>query len=72
VPVVLSEGLTKRFGGLTAVDDLSFALEAGTITGFLGPNGAGKTTTLRMLLGLAASTGSPKSPIADPERDPGP
>jgi len=56
VPVVLSEGLTKRFGGLTAVDDLSFALEAGTITGFLGPNGAGKTTTLRMLLGLAAPT----------------
>ena len=54
--VVLSEGLTKRFGGLTAVDDLSFALEAGTITGFLGPNGAGKTTTLRMLLGLAAPT----------------
>jgi ABC-2 type transport system ATP-binding protein len=56
VPVVLSEGLTKRFGGLTAVDDLSFVLEAGTITGFLGPNGAGKTTTLRMLLGLAAPT----------------
>src|SRR5471030_1798666 len=54
--VVLSEGLTKRFGKLTAVEDLSFALEAGTITGFLGPNGAGKTTTLRMLLGLAAPT----------------
>jgi ABC-2 type transport system ATP-binding protein len=48
--------LTKRFGKLTAVDDLSFVLEAGTITGFLGPNGAGKTTTLRMLLGLAAPT----------------
>jgi ABC-2 type transport system ATP-binding protein len=56
VTVVLSEGLTKRFGKLSAVDDLSFALEAGTITGFLGPNGAGKTTTLRMLLGLAAPT----------------
>jgi ABC-2 type transport system ATP-binding protein len=55
-PVVVAEGLTKRFGDLTAVDDLSFALEAGTITGFLGPNGAGKTTTLRMLLGLAAPT----------------
>jgi ABC-2 type transport system ATP-binding protein len=39
-----------------AVDDLSFTLAAGTITGFLGPNGAGKTTTLRMLLGLAAPT----------------
>ena len=53
---VLSESLTKRFGKLTAVDGLSFALEPGTITGFLGPNGAGKTTTLRMLLGLAAPT----------------
>jgi ABC-2 type transport system ATP-binding protein len=53
---VLSESLTKRFGDLTAVDALSFALQRGTITGFLGPNGAGKTTTLRMLLGLAAPT----------------
>jgi ABC-2 type transport system ATP-binding protein len=48
--------LTKRFGSVLAVDDLSFAIEPGTITGFLGPNGAGKTTTLRMLLGLAAPT----------------
>jgi ABC-2 type transport system ATP-binding protein len=55
-PAVVAESLTKRFGGLVAVDDLSFALEPGTITGFLGPNGAGKTTTLRMLLGLAAPT----------------
>ncbi len=55
-PVVVAESLTKRFGKLTAVEDLSFALEPGTITGFLGPNGAGKTTTLRMLLGLAAPT----------------
>ena len=54
--VVVSESLTKRFGKLTAVEGLSFALEPGTITGFLGPNGAGKTTTLRMLLGLAAPT----------------
>jgi ABC-2 type transport system ATP-binding protein len=53
-PVVVAESLTKRFRKLTAVDDLSFALQPGTITGFLGPNGAGKTTTLRMLLGLAA------------------
>jgi ABC-2 type transport system ATP-binding protein len=52
-PVVRADSLTKRFGKLTAVDNLSFALEPGTITGFLGPNGAGKTTTLRMLLGLA-------------------
>jgi ABC-2 type transport system ATP-binding protein len=55
-PVVVAESLTKRFGDVVAVDDLSFALESGTITGFLGPNGAGKTTTLRMLLGLAAPT----------------
>jgi ABC-2 type transport system ATP-binding protein len=53
---VQAESLSKKFGSLLAVDDLSFALEAGTITGFLGPNGAGKTTTLRMLLGLAAPT----------------
>jgi ABC-2 type transport system ATP-binding protein len=54
--VVKAESLTKRFGEVMAVTDLSFALEAGTITGFLGPNGAGKTTTLRMILGLAAPT----------------
>jgi len=54
--VVVAESLTKRFGHVLAVDDLSFALEAGTITGFLGPNGAGKTTTLRMLVGLATPT----------------
>ena len=45
-------GLTKRFGAITAVDDLTLELGAGTVTGLLGPNGAGKTTTLRMLLGL--------------------
>ena len=54
--VVEAESLTKHFGDVSAVTDLSFALEAGTITGFLGPNGAGKTTTLRMILGLAAPT----------------
>ena len=55
-PVVSVVGLTKRFGAVTAVSDLSFDLDAGTVTGFLGPNGAGKTTTLRMLLGLAEPT----------------
>jgi ABC-2 type transport system ATP-binding protein len=49
--------LTKRFGGVLAVDDLSFDLSSGHVTGFLGPNGAGKTTTLRMLLGLVEPTG---------------
>jgi ABC-2 type transport system ATP-binding protein len=53
---VVAESLAKRFGDVLAVDNLSFTLEAGTITGFLGPNGAGKTTTLRMLLGLSAPT----------------
>ena len=49
-------GLTKRFGDITAVNDLSFDVAHGTITGFIGPNGAGKTTTLRMLLGLVHPT----------------
>jgi ABC-2 type transport system ATP-binding protein len=48
--------LTKQFGSLKAVDNLSFSVEPGRITGFLGPNGAGKTTTLRMLLGLVRPT----------------
>jgi ABC-2 type transport system ATP-binding protein len=49
-------GLTKRYGSITAVDDLSFKVRSGAVTGFLGPNGAGKTTTLRMVLGLARPT----------------
>jgi ABC-2 type transport system ATP-binding protein len=53
---VTVRSLTKRFGEVVAVDDLTFALQPGTITGFLGPNGAGKTTTLRLLLGLAEPT----------------
>lgn len=48
--------LTKRYGAVTAVDELSFTLQPGTITGFLGANGAGKSTTLRMLLGLTRPT----------------
>jgi ABC-2 type transport system ATP-binding protein len=55
-PVVTVGSLTKRYGDLVAVDDLTFSLHAGTVTGFLGPNGAGKTTTLRLLLGLAEPT----------------
>ena len=49
-------GLTKRFGPVLAVDDLSFTADEGRVVGFLGPNGAGKTTTLRMLLGLVNPT----------------
>jgi ABC-2 type transport system ATP-binding protein len=51
------QGLVKRYGPVTAVDNLSFEVQPGTITGFLGPNGAGKTTTLRMLLGLVTPDG---------------
>ena len=50
--IIKALGLTKTFGSVRAVDDLSFSVERGSVTGFLGPNGAGKTTTLRMLLGL--------------------
>ena len=48
------EGVTKRFGDFTAVEDLSFEVRAGRIFGFLGPNGAGKTTTIRMIVGITA------------------
>ncbi len=49
-------GLTKRFGSTLAVDDLSFSVHPGKITGFLGPNGAGKSTTMRVILGLVRPT----------------
>ena len=68
-------GLTKRFGDVVAVDNLSFEVAQGSITGFLGPNGAGKTTTLRMLLGLIEPTagsatiaGKPYQELVDPFR----
>ena len=71
-------GLTKRFGTVLAVDDLSFEVAEGHITGFLGPNGAGKTTTLRMLLGLVEPTegsstiaGKAYRELADPLRQVG-
>jgi len=69
------DGLTKRFGRVVAVDDLSFEVDQGTVVGFLGPNGAGKTTTLRTLLGLVTPTagstridGTPYRELADPIR----
>jgi ABC-2 type transport system ATP-binding protein len=50
--MIEARGLTKRYGKTLAVDDLSFAVQPGRVTGFLGPNGAGKSTTMRMILGL--------------------
>jgi ABC-2 type transport system ATP-binding protein len=56
--MIEARGLTKRYGSTTAVNDLSFRVESGRVTGFLGPNGAGKSTTMRMVLGLdRADTG---------------
>src|ERR1700687_686993 len=51
-PMIVTRHLTKRYGKTLAVDDLSFTVTPGLVTGFLGPNGAGKSTTLRMILGL--------------------
>ena len=50
--MIEAKNLTKRYGDKTAVDDLSFTVEPGRVTGFLGPNGAGKSTTMRLILGL--------------------
>ena len=55
--MITAEGLTKRFGDKTAVDDVSFTVRPGAVTGFLGPNGAGKSTTMRMIVGLDKPTG---------------
>jgi ABC-2 type transport system ATP-binding protein len=50
--VIEAKNLTKRYGDRLAVDDLSFTVRPGVVTGFLGPNGAGKSTTMRMILGV--------------------
>jgi ABC-2 type transport system ATP-binding protein len=69
--VVAVDGLSKRFGAVTAVEDFSFTVQRGDVCGLLGPNGAGKTTTLRVLMGLERPTngtirlfGSPVGPSA--------
>jgi ABC-2 type transport system ATP-binding protein len=76
--MIEARGLTKRYGATTAVDQLSFAVEPGRITGFLGPNGAGKTTTMRLILGLDRPTegsvtvnGKPFAQLAYPMREVG-
>src|SRR6187431_571693 len=50
------ESLTRKYGGFTAVDDITFTAHPGRVTGFLGPNGAGKSTTMRVLVGLTPPT----------------
>src|SRR5438093_9269393 len=72
---IVIDNLTKVFGTQRAVQNLSFAVEPGSVTGFLGPNGAGKTTTLRMLLGLVNPTsghstisGAPFHQLGNPAR----
>jgi ABC-2 type transport system ATP-binding protein len=69
------DGLGKRFGAVTAVEDLSLEIKPGNVTAFLGPNGAGKTTTMRMVLGLVRPTsgraligGRPYSRLPEPRR----
>ena len=54
--MIEARGLTKNYGDKIAVNDLTFTVEPGRVTGFLGPNGAGKSTTMRMIMGLAAPT----------------
>ncbi len=67
--MIESRGLTKRLGGRTVVDDVSFRCEPGTVTGFLGPNGAGKTTTLRMLCSLLEPDAGDAAVLGGPYRD---
>lgn len=55
-PIIEVQGLTKRFKGLTAVHDVSFSVEKGSITGMIGPNGAGKSTTFNMICGYYPPT----------------
>ncbi|MGI8902921.1 MAG: ABC transporter ATP-binding protein [Solirubrobacteraceae bacterium] len=67
--MIEARNLTKHYGPTVAVDDLSFTLTPGTVTGFLGPNGAGKTTTMRMILGLDAPTRGTVRVNGKPYRD---
>ena len=71
-PVIEVNNLTKRFGRVLAVHDLSFTVRPGHVTGFLGPNGAGKTTTLRMILGLNTPTSGTATIDGKPFRRRGP
>jgi ABC-2 type transport system ATP-binding protein len=65
-PAIRADRLTKAYGPIRAVQELSFTVPQGAVTGFVGPNGAGKTTTIRMLLGLVAPTGGTASVLGMP------
>jgi ABC-2 type transport system ATP-binding protein len=67
--MITVRGLTKRYGDKVAVDDLSFTVQPGVVTGFLGPNGAGKSTTMRLILGLEAPTRGTVSVNGKPYRE---
>jgi len=67
-PAISVRGLTKRFGSVRAVEDLSLEVHPGVVTGFLGPNGAGKSTTLRMILGLVAPSEGSATVLGMPYR----
>jgi ABC-2 type transport system ATP-binding protein len=76
--MIEARGLVKRYGSTAAVNDLSFTIRPGLVTGFLGPNGAGKTTTMRLILGLdhpSAGTvtvnGRPYAQLPDPMHEVG-
>lgn len=68
-PAISVRRVTKRFGAVTAVEDLSFEVRPGVVTGFLGPNGAGKSTTLRMILGLVQPDDGSASVLGMPYQD---
>ena len=67
--MITVENLTKRYGGFTAVDDISFEVRPGSVVGFLGPNGAGKSTAMRMMTGLTPPTSGRATILGQPYRD---
>ena len=69
VSMIEARRLTKRYGDKTAVQDLSFVVRPGIVTGFLGPNGAGKSTTMRMIVGLDEPTSGTVTVNGKPYRD---
>ena len=61
-----ADGLTRRFGGLVAVNNLTFEVPDGVVAGFVGPNGSGKSTTIRVLLGLIEASGGTGTVLGEP------